>query len=209
MDKNDKLVMLMFDRALIARGRFESMKYTALAPLLLIAACNSGEVNLTNASVEDVAKATSNVKKLTPGEWTNTTEIVSVDMPGIPAEQKEMMKSMSAAMIGKKTEVKNCITPEKAAKPTPEMFGAANKNCEFESFKLTAGVMDAVMTCADQAKGGSMKMTMKGQYGGETYAMETQVAMEPGAGVHSGMAMLISAKSSGKRTGECSPASKG
>jgi hypothetical protein len=185
------------------------MKYLVLTPLLLLAACGGGEVNLKNASVEDVAKATANVEKLTPGEWTNTTEIVSVDMPGMPEKEKQMMKAMSSAMIGKKTEVKNCITPEQANKPTADMFAGANKNCQFETFKLAGGAMDAVMKCADPAKGGSMTMAMKGQYGGETYAMETQLNMQGAPGLHGGASMLITSKNSGKRIGECAATTKG
>jgi hypothetical protein len=179
------------------------------APFLLLAACGKGDVNLKNASVEDVAKATQNAEKLSPGEWLNTTEIVSLDMPGMPAVQKEMMQAMSAAAIGKKTEVKNCITPEQAKKPDPSMFAGAGKNCQFERFSLSGGTMDAVLTCADPARGGGMNMAMKGQYGGDTYAMTSTLTMKGAVGDVHGATMVITSKKSGKRVGECSPAKEG
>lgn len=178
----------------------------ALTPLLLLAGCGKGAVTLKNASVEEVAKATENADKLNPGEWANTTEIVSVDMPGMPEAQKKMMQSMSAAATGKKTEVKNCITPEQAKKPSADMFAGAGKNCQFESFSLAGGQMDAVLKCADPARGGGMTMAMKGQYGGETYAMTSTLTMKGASGEHQGASMVIISKNSGKRIGECAAA---
>jgi Protein of unknown function (DUF3617) len=179
----------------------------ALAVTALLAGCGAGDVELKNASVEDVVKATANAQALTPGQWSTTTEIVSVDMPGMPEKEKStMMAAMSKAMIGKKNVAESCVTPEQAKKPNAAMFaGADSGNCTFESFSMANGRMDAVMKCAAPGRPGEMKMTMGGKYGGDTYELASEINMSGMTGAPGNGAMTIKANNSGKRVGECKP----
>lgn len=186
------------------------MKYAAFIPLLVLAACGEPDVALKNASVEEVAKVAKAGASLNPGEWTNVTEVVSVDMPGLGADEKKMMSAMTQAMIGQKTETKNCITPEQAKSPDAGMFaGNASNGCRFETFTMSGGKMDAVMKCEGPDKKGEMKMTLSGQYGGDQYSMASEVNMSGNTGLPGHSGMTIKSKNSGKRIGACPAQSKG
>ncbi len=182
------------------------MKYTALilTPLILLAACGKGDVDLKNASVEDVVKATTSAQALTPGEWSTSTKITAVDMPGAPDKAKLMLDAISKAMVGKTTASENCVTPEQAKKPDASMFAGANSGaCTFEKFSMAGGKMDAVMNCAQPSGQGAMKMTMNGSYGGESYALTSQIQMSGMSGVAGGPGITVTAVNSGKHTGAC------
>lgn len=191
------------------------MNYSALAltaSILLLAGCGSGDdVSMKDASVEDVAKAISNVKPIKPGKWEATSEVVDFKLSGQEMndpQAKAMMESMAKAMIGKKTTFSHCISPEEAAKPGEKFFAGeeAGKGCQYDNFSMTDGKIDAVMTCknADPAGQGSMKMTMTGTYGETSYAMDaTMVAEGMGPSGKSG-GMTIRSKNSSKWVGACS-----
>ncbi len=182
------------------------MKCTTLIliPLILLAACGKGDVELKNASVEDVVKATSNAQALNPGKWSTSTQVVAVEMPGAPAQSKVMLDALSKAMIGKTTVSENCVTPEQAKKPDASMFAGANSGaCTFEKFSMAGGKMDAVMACAQPGKPTGMKMTMDGQYGGDTYALNSEIHMSGGPGMANGTGMTVKVTNTGKRLGKC------
>jgi Protein of unknown function (DUF3617) len=181
-------------------------RLAGLLPLALLAACGKGEVELENASVEDVVKATANAQALNPGQWSNQTKIVSVEIPGMPQAEKKMMDAMTKAMVGQTTATESCVTPEQAKKPDATMFaGQGNNNCTFEKFSMAGGRMDAVMSC-DAGAQGQMKMTMGGAYGGDNYALDSEIVMSGAPGMPGKGEMKIKASNTGKRTGECKPA---
>ena len=69
-----------------------------IAALVLLAGCNkAGNVDLKHASVDDVVKATVTSKTINPGQWSVSTEVISVDMPGLPEKQKAMMATMTTS----------------------------------------------------------------------------------------------------------------
>ena len=186
------------------------MNYIILTPLLLLAACGQNDASLKNASVEDVAKAVKSAASLNPGEWANVTEVVTVDMPGLGVGEKEMMADMTKAMIGQKTETKNCVTPEQAKAPTADMFaGGSSQGCRFESFSMNGGTMNAVMKCDGPGAKGAMTMTLVGQYGGDQYTMTSEINMAGNTGLPGHASMTIKSKNSGKRIGACPAAVKG
>lgn len=181
-----------------------------LALIFTLSGCGQGDVSLKNASVDDVARVTKQAKMLNPGQWENETEVVSVEMPGLSGNERAAMQAMAQAMVGKKKQSKTCITPEQAKQPSADMFtGNASDNCRFETFAMAGGKMDAVMKCADQQQRGSMTMKMNGQYGGDRYAMTSEINMTGASGAHGGGAMVIKSKNSGKRIGACAPETKG
>ena len=179
----------------------------ALAPLLILAACggatdadSDGDGKVSN---EEASAAMADVK-IQPGEWENTVEFVSVDMDEskLPPEAKGMIGPMLKAMVGQKTTVKNCITPEEAAKPDANFLsGNDNDECEYDKFVFGGGKMDIAMTCKGKSSGaGDAKVTMKGDFSPTAYTMDMNIntnAAEMGE-------MTIKAKSSAKRIGECS-----
>lgn len=176
---------------------------SACAPLLALAACGQkADVELKNASVEDVAKATRDAQKLEPGLWKTTVEVVSVEMPGMPAAQKGMADAMSQSMKAAKNVSEHCVTKEESEKPPAKMLGG-DGNCSFENFKMAGGSIDAKMLCKPAGAPGQMAMTMKGSFGGESYALDSQMTMSGMPGATDGAAMVVKAKTSGQRIGEC------
>lgn len=175
--------------------------------LCAVSACGQkADVDLKNASVDEVAKATRDAQKLEPGLWKTTVEIVAVEMPGMPPEQKGMADAMTKAMQSRKNVSENCVTKEDAEKPPAKMLGG-DGSCTFENFKMAGGRLDAKMICKPQGGPGQMAMTMNGSFGGESYALDSQMTMSgmPGApgGAGGGAAMVVKAKTTGERIGEC------
>ncbi len=182
------------------------MKNTALilSALILLTSCGRADVELTNASLEDVAKATAAAETLTPGQWATVTEIVSVDAPGADGQSKAVINAISKGMVGKKSATEHCLTPEQAKRPDAGMFaGKTGGSCRFDRFALSGGTMDATVHCGTPGGRGDMVMAMKGKYGGESYALASEMTMSGMPGPASGRGMTIRATSKGTRTGAC------
>lgn len=170
----------------------------------LLAACGGG-VEMKNASIEDVSKAAKDEARLDPGNWKTTVEIVSVDLPGMAGQNQAMADAMSKGMVGRKNVSEQCVTKEMADKPPAEMLGGSG-DCRFDTFRIAGGTLDAKMSCkAGETMPGTMTMLVNGSYGGRAYALESEMTMEGGPGAHSGTKMVIKARTSGERTGDCKP----
>lgn len=174
----------------------------ALAPLALLAACNSGPtVTATNASVAAVAAKAQKAIQLQPGEWSSKTELIEFDMPGMKDPGMAAMMKKGMAESAAKT-ITYCVTPEEAAKPSAEMFaGKQNGDCRFDTFTMSGGKMDSKMTCKAPDSDGTMVMTMNGNYTPTSY--DATVAMNISAAPHGGMSMK--AKTTATRIGACKP----
>jgi len=178
----------------------------ALASLTALAACNSGkDVDLKDASLEEVAKAAKDAQKLEPGQWKTTVEVVSVDFPGMPASEKAMAQSVLGGMKGKKNTSEYCLTREEAEKPPAKMLGGDGQ-CTFAKFQLSAGRIDAKMTCAPKGQPGKMEITQTGSFGGTSYAIDSEAVMSGITGAPGGAGMVLKAKVVGARVGECKKA---
>jgi hypothetical protein len=172
-----------------------SLLLTATA-LLTLAACDragSGGSADTNMSAEQVAEELKEMK-IEPGQWEATNEIVQVNAPGVPSDA---LKSL----VGQKTTVSNCITPEQAAKPSANFLAAQqNKNCTYQDWQMDGGKMTGKMTCEGGQMPGKVLMTMAGNYGSTAYNLDMDMQT---SGLPGGMTMTIKAKTSGRRVGEC------
>ena len=182
------------------------MKYAliALTPFILLASCGKGDVDMKNASVADVAKTMEDQQKLNPGAWSTTVEIVDVKLGGLTPKDAQMAETISRAMKGQKKTTETCLTPEQSKKSVTEMFAGRNAdNCTYESFKMSDGNMDAVMSCAPPGGQGKMTLSMKGRYGADSYDMAVQMDGSGMPGSPPGASMTMVGKNSGKRTGDC------
>lgn len=177
----------------------------AIAAILGLAGCGQAEVDLKDASVEEVVRAAEKAETLSPGKWSMQYEVLSVELPGMPDQEKRMMKAMTDAMLGRKDLTEQCLTPEQAKAPPPEMFaGAGGAGCKFERFALDNGEMNATMICTGPGTtAGGMKMAMKGQYGGESINIEQDLEMNGLIGGNEGAGIRVKARSIGKRVGDC------
>ncbi|HEY0624545.1 DUF3617 domain-containing protein [Sphingomonas sp.] len=185
-----------------------------LTPLMLLcplalAACGGGgsTVKGENASIDEVAKATKDAVKMQPGQWQTQVKFLSVDMPGLPKAQADMM----AQQMGKaaETTVETCVTPEMVDKPPSEMFGGkAGGGCVYDKYELADGKLNAVMTCKPQGAGGEVKATTTGTIGSTAYELTSDTAMSGAPGMPGGK-MTMKTQVTGKRVGECTGQAKG
>lgn len=171
------------------------MRHLGLIGLVLLAGCNKAETSGGAAGVK------AGGVKFAPGQWSTTTEIVSMDMPGAPPQMKDAMRS-AAKSAGSKT-MGYCLTPEQANKPSSAMFTGPQQNgCAYTKFSMAGGRIDMAMTCKPpQVSGMNVAMTMSGPMTPVTYelAMDQKITSPqlPGG------TMTMIAKTTGKRVGEC------
>lgn len=164
---------------------FRRFACTALL-LALVPACQKGGPLKHEMSAEEVAAQLASVK-VEPGQWQSTTTILSVD---------GLAPSEAGQMVGKKTEISNCITPEQAVRPSANFLAAQQKSdCTYESFKIEAERLSGRMTCSGGAIPGRMVTAMTGKYGPTAY----DVTMD----MQSAGALRIKTRTSGRRVGEC------
>lgn len=171
-----------------------------IAVPLALAACNSQpSVRADNASVAEVA-AKAKAIRFTPGEWSNSTEVLAFDFPG--AKDPRIATMIGDAMKKAQSRAFNhCITPEEAQRPNAGMFQRdAGKDCRYDHFEMAGGRINATMTCTPQA-GGKMTMSMDGSYSATSYDMTMDMKMAGGAMPGEGMTMR--AHTRGERVGEC------
>jgi hypothetical protein len=159
-----------------------------------LAACSSeSETSDVNMTAEEVAEELS-AMKIEPGQWEATNEIISASAPGVPA-------SALKNMVGQKSTVSNCITPEQAAKPSANFLAAQqNNNCTYQNWEMDDGKMTGTMTCEGGGMPGKVIMKMAGNYGPTAYNLDMDMNT---SGLPGGMTMTIKAKTTGRRVGEC------
>src|SRR5688572_23737809 len=81
---------------------------------LPVAACGDREAR--NMSVEEVAGELSTMR-IEPGLWELTSEVVEVRGPDLPLELRNRM-------IGPRSRLRHCITPQQAARPSANFLAA-------------------------------------------------------------------------------------
>ncbi len=168
------------------------------AAISLISACSDNGADADGdgkITVEEVAREMNEVT-LEAGEWENTVEMIDVKIDGMP---EGAPAGMLDSIKGRTTTSKSCITPEQAENPGAEFFAAQEKtSCEVKKFDMNGGAISSEMSCSNIDAPGKMNIAMDGQYGPSSYDMT--MSMKGGA---AGMEMSMTAKSSGKRIGDC------
>jgi hypothetical protein len=175
----------------------KTMMMTAGAALALLAGCGGGgeaeKAKTGPQSAEEVAKEMSQMQ-LRPGQWETTTQILSMEAPGVPAEATK-------AVTDEKTTVATCITPEQAAKPDASFLsGQQGANCSYSDFDMSGGKVRGRISCQNKDAPGSMTMAMSGTYAEEEYDFGMDMELRGDA---PGQSMTMKARTSGRRVGEC------
>ena len=176
-----------------------------MACALPLAACNKGpQVNEKNASVAEVAQkdraSAGNEAFVRPGLWESKVTIEKFDIPGMPPEMAQRMKTMMAE--NQEHGFQTCLTPEDVKRPKEDFFAGKNNECRYEHFTMGGGKIDAAMHCGGK-DGGTQVMQMAGTYSPDSYQMQTSMDMKRGARPEGSMTMAMRVEA--KRVGECKP----
>src|SRR3954452_3586041 len=174
-----------------------------MACALPLAACNKGPaVNEKNASVAEVAQkvreTAGNGAFIRPGLWESKVTIEKFDIPGMPPDMAQRMKTMMAQ--NQEHGFQTCLTPEDVKKPKEDFFAGKDNQCRYEHFTMGSGKIDAKMQCGGK-KGGTQVMQMAGTYSPDNYQMQTSMKMVGGAGPEGSMDMTMRIEA--QRVGEC------
>lgn len=165
--------------------------------LTMLVACDSGEIEMKNASIGEVAEEMREARTasfVNPGKWQQTATLISIEAPGMPPEAREMMsRAMGDAQVH---EV--CLTPEQAKSPREDFFTGTDKNCRYEHFKWGDGKIDLKLNC--DHPNASQTMILVGEYEPNSYTMSMTAANEGSA---PGQQMVMKMKVDAKRVGEC------
>jgi hypothetical protein len=181
------------------------MKHTvacAIICALALAGCNKGpEVKAKNASVAEVAQkvheAGADQSMVRPGLWQSKVTIDQFEVPGMPAEMAQRMKTMMAQQ--QEHGFQSCLTAEDVKRPKEDFFAGKNNQCRYDHFTMGGGKIDALMHCGKG--GGGQTMQMAGTYSPDNYQMQMSTQVNPAAGEQGGLTMKMRVEA--QRVGEC------
>ena len=158
---------------------------TCLA-LSLLGSAACGEREAADMSAEEVADELAGME-IEPGLWELTSDVVEVRAPGLPRDVRNKM-------VGPRGRMRNCITPEQAARPSANFLAARSDTaCTYRDFSMREGRLKGTMSCP------GVTARMEGRYGPQAY--ETGMKMTspaPGGGT-----MTIEVRARGRRIGGC------
>ena len=122
------------------------LAFVATAALGL-AACDRGpDVDLTNATPAEVAKAMKESgatrSMVRPGKWSSTVSVLEMNSPGMPPEMQAEMK----ARLGQPRTVEACLTAEQVDNPE-RMLGNVPATCKYQRYTMGNGKMNGTMRC--------------------------------------------------------------
>lgn len=175
----------------------------ALAPLVLLAACDSGpDVDMKNASVSEVAeemRKEGGDRFVNPGKWQQVVTLVDISAPGMPAEGLTAMRQA----MGKTQTHEVCLTEEQARSPKEDFFTGADQNCRYEHFKWGGGKIDLKMRCTHP--NATQTMVLTGDYQPNSYAMAMTTTNAGSTPIEQ---MTMKMRVDAKRVGACHAATR-
>jgi hypothetical protein len=155
-----------------------------LLAMLAAAACDDRHTRPMTA--EEVGDELSHLR-IAPGEWILASDVVEVHATGLPREVRNRM-------IGPRSRLRHCITPQQAARPSANFLAArADRSCTYRNFRVRDGRVSGAMTCPDTWT------TMQGRYGPEGYDLRMDVATQ----MPNKVVMTVKVRSRGRRIGAC------
>lgn len=183
--------------------RFVPLALLATAALGLAACDKKPEVELTNATPAEVAKAIKDSgatrTMVRPGNWSSTVSILEMNSPGMPPELQQKMK----ATLGQPRTVEACLTADQVDNPE-RMIGNVPASCRYDRYTMGNGKIDGKMRC--ETNGMVQEMGVSGTYSDDQYSLiidnKTTVPANAVAGQPAGN-MAMKMKVDSRRIGEC------
>ena len=179
------------------------MRLVALAvatAALGLAACDRGQdVDLTNATPAEVAKAMKDSgttrSMVRPGKWSSTVSVLEMNSPGMPPEMQAQMK----AQLGQPRTVEACLTPDQVDNPE-RMLGNVPASCRYDRYTMGNGKIDGKMRCEE--KGVVQETRVAGTYSDAGYSLTINNKTSAPAGQSAGT-MSMKMKVESRRLGDC------
>jgi len=177
-------------------------QWIGIAAALALAGCGGGEGGDANEAAGNAggnagagagggeAGSGGGSASLQPGQWEITTNVTSMNVPGMPAGMAPPMPPP--------TTVRACLTAAQAAQPGAGFLSGSGEaqGCTYESNSIGGGRIQAVVQC-NQA-GTTMRSTMSGQFTATSYEVNQQVETSA-----QGQNMQIESRTTGRRVGDC------
>lgn len=161
------------------------MRLVLVLPILLVAACGSGEESPTN-------KAAPKAASLAAGQWELTAETGNVRTldQGTPK-----IEATSGARITETV----CVGSD--TRPPTALFAGAGYQCRYENYYLRNGRINITLSCSREGMQGTIDMSADGSFDGETlqYDRNLRTSLAGDGDVE------IDARVTGRRTGQCTP----
>ena len=179
------------------------MRIAIILPITAFALAGCGSENAVEKSVEEVVAEAREMEGPRPGQYETKTVLREFSVPGVPAQQAEMMKKQFAAGTDR-TET-SCLTKEQADKGFEDMVRSMgqmgeNVTCTFAKFDTSGSKLDAALNC-DGPGGTKMSMAMDGTV--EPEQSEMTMTMNSSSTMMPGMEMTMVMDSRSRRIGEC------
>lgn len=132
------------------KARLTMTAMVGLAALAL-AGCGSKDNDGKPKSLDEVKQEAAKLVRPLPGQYKQVTEIQSLEMPGVPKEVAEQMRSA----VKKSQEGTFCLTKADADKGFKDMFNDVGKGnqCSYSRFDVDGGKLDAQMECQTPQQG--------------------------------------------------------
>lgn len=183
------------------------MTLAAMGLAFLAAGCGSKEksgeaAGASGKSQEEVRQEAAKLDKPRPGQYAQTSEVKQIDVPGLPKQMADQMKSTL-----QKSQVSNfCLTSAEAEKGYRDMFHdvGQGRECTYSRFDVDGGKLDAQMECASK-EGGKAVLTLDGTVAEDKSDITVKMDMSDGPqmGSQPGGQMKMTMHVTTKRIGDC------
>ena len=171
----------------------------AATSALALAAC-SGETTVEDPGDPEQVAAADDLPTPQPGMYTDTAELVEVEMTGGTPEEQEMMNAIFQPGSVQETQV--CRTAEETSGGAQEFIETLNdlpEECEMQNFSVDGGNFEATMVCTGGAgESGNVEVagTMTETSSDVTMTMNMESPEE-------GRTMRMVIRTQSQRTGDC------
>jgi len=165
-----------------------------------LAACGSKEQNKAgeSKSMDEVKQEAAQLQRPKPGQYRQKVEITKMEVPGMPSEAAEQMKTMMA-----KGQINDfCLTQAEADKGYRDMFDGIGKGreCTYSRFEVDGGKLDAQMECTSGDQGRAV-IQLAGTVTDQGSDVRVNMDMSGGQGPTGQMTMAMHMTT--QRVGDC------
>jgi hypothetical protein len=169
------------------------LRKSLFVSLFVLAACGDGAAEEAAKQKAAAAEAAKKLQ-LTAGQWETTTEVTRF------TKQDQAPKPAINAPVGTKSTASICIAADQTKEP-PAVLLAGNESyqCTYDSSYISAGTLNAALTCRRAGVNGEIRMSIAGDYTAETITAEQDLQTSlPGPGDAN-----ILSKLTARRVGDC------